>query len=178
MRYKILDETGKESYREQILKMLSESDGEFVPPLSKRSSTTQKNFSGNTATVNGDGVETYAGEMLRQKVLVCVEEDKIIGLVSFKEDYTNECIGNDDLPNIYISTLLVSSSARGMGVTKKMYSHLFFELYSDRSVYTRTWSTNTAHIKILEGFGFEELSRIENDRGKGIDTVYFSRSAN
>jgi ribosomal protein S18 acetylase RimI-like enzyme len=58
-----------------------------------------------------------------------------------------------------------------------MYDHLFNEKYADRNIFTRTWSTNTAHISILKKYNFREIHRIENDRGEGIDTVYFSRKA-
>ena len=56
-----------------------------------------------------------------------------------------------------------------------MYNHLFFELYGGSNVFTRTWSTNYAHTKILDFFGFEEMARLVGDRGNGIDTVYFSK---
>jgi len=79
------------------------------------------------------------------------------------------------LPNIYLSTLILSTESRGKGVTKKLYAHLFNELYPDKSIFTRTWSTNLAHIKILDYFSFEEIARLENDRGNGIDTVYFAK---
>ena len=78
------------------------------------------------------------------------------------------------MPNIYISTLLVTPCGRGQGLTRKMYEFLFNE-YKNANVFTRTWSTNEAHIKILLGFGFETIKVLENDRGNGIDTVYFKK---
>ena len=56
-----------------------------------------------------------------------------------------------------------------------MYAHLFDDIFPDRSIFTRTWSTNAAHIKILDKFNFEIIKCIENDRGDGIDTVYFAK---
>ena len=56
-----------------------------------------------------------------------------------------------------------------------MYASLFEE-YKDVNIFTRTWSTNMAHIKILSKFDFEKMSVIENDRGEGIDKVYFKKS--
>ena len=77
------------------------------------------------------------------------------------------------MPNIYLSTLVLSAESRGKGITKKLYAHLFNELYPEKNIFTRTWSTNAPHIKILDYFGFDEMVRIKNDRGNGIDTVYF-----
>jgi RimJ/RimL family protein N-acetyltransferase len=56
-----------------------------------------------------------------------------------------------------------------------MYEHLFFTLFPTHHLFTRTWSTNAAHIAILGKFGFSQIARIENDRGEGIDTVYFAK---
>jgi len=53
-----------------------------------------------------------------------------------------------------------------------MYKILFKE-YENANIFTRTWSTNIAHIKILSKFNFETLCVLKNHRGVGIDTVYF-----
>ena len=57
-----------------------------------------------------------------------------------------------------------------------MYETLF-KKYENVDIFTRTWSTNEAHIKILMKFDFEIMSVLKNDRGEGIDTVYFKKSA-
>ena len=102
-----------------------------------------------------------------------MEEDRVIGLVSFIEDERFEILTEADLPNIYICTVAVSPSARGKGITKKAYHYLFNTVYPQRNLFTRTWSTNVAHTKILSAMGFREFKRILNDRGVGIDTVYY-----
>ena len=83
-------------------------------------------------------------------------------------------ISDNNLPNIYLSTLMLKSEARGKHLTQKMYDYLFNNLYADRSIFTRTWSTNGAHLRILEKFDFKLIKTIPNDRGVGIDTVYFA----
>ena len=151
--------------------MMQASDKEFVPPLSARASTTQKELS--TLTATGD-VSAYFSEMLSQKILAVFEKERLVCYVSYKTDYTNGAISEKCLPNIYLSTLVSDPSVRGKGITVKLYDHLFNTLYSDKSVYTRTWSTNAVHIHILlQKFGFHEITRIKDDRGAGIDTVYF-----
>ncbi|MBQ3147263.1 MAG: GNAT family N-acetyltransferase [Oscillospiraceae bacterium] len=168
----ILTKEEQERYDGKILRMLQAGDGEFVPPLSTRNSTTQTDF----VIVQGltRGVLNYFRGLKEQKLLAATENGHLLGLVSFRENFTNEKISK--LPNIYISTVLVSPEARGRGITGKMYETLFAE-YKGASVFTRTWSTNAAHIRILEKLQFETLCVLKNDRGQGVDTVYFQRIA-
>ncbi len=172
MEIRILTKIEQDKYDNEILEMLIQGDAEFVPPLSARSSTTQSNLKG-IIKENG-GVLNYFEELKKQRILVATEGDKLVGFVSFKENFVNKKIGEEYLPNIYISTLLVSPEGRGKGLTRKMYEILFAE-YENVNVFTRTWSTNEAHIKILSKFGFETMLVLKNDRGNGIDTIYFKK---
>lgn len=172
MEIKILSKEQHEKYYDEILKLLIAGDEEFVPPLSARSSTTQAKFVGGERSK--DGILSYFEEMKKQRILVATEEDKLIAFVSYKENFTNDKIGVADLPNIYLSTLIVSPEGRGHGLTQKMYD-ILFDTYKDRNIFTRTWSTNAAHIRILSKFDFKTLCVLKNDRGIGIDTVYFKK---
>lgn len=173
MEIRILTKSEQDKYDNEILEMLTKGDTEFVPPLSARSSTTQSELTGRI-NVN-DGVLSYFNELKKQRILVATEKDKLVGFVSFKETFVDGKIGEEYLPNIYISTLLVSPEGRGKGLTRKMYEILFAE-YENSNVFTRTWSTNEAHIKILSKFGFETMLVLKNHRGNGIDTIYFKKS--
>ena len=157
---------------DEIYTLLEQCDNEFFPPLSCRSSTTQKNLT--DIQRNSDGIKNYFEQMKSQKILVAVEDEKLIGFVSFRENHITDVISSEDLPNIYVSTLLVNFDARGRGFARKMYDYLF-DTYKTHNVFTRTWSTNFKHIKILEKFGFETFKTLVDDRGKGIDTVYFKK---
>jgi len=174
MRFELLREDQKPFYKEEILAMMHFSDRDFIPPLSCRSSTTQKDLSGSQPVENG--IALYYEQMQQQQILCAFEGDCLLAFVSFRENYTTDHITEETFPNIYLSTLVSKPEARGKGLTKKMYAHLFFERYPDRRIFTRTWSTNAIHIKILDYFGFELIHRIENDRGEGIDTVYFRKN--
>ncbi len=173
MEFIMLDDTMKAAYRDEMYAMLMHSDREFVPPLSARSSTTQKDLSSKESSE--EGLHAYFSQMCDQKILAAFEGTTLLGFVSFREDYTSDVIGADRLPNIYLSTLVSKPEARGRGMTVQMYEHLFCRCYQDRSIFTRTWSTNAAHIRILDKFGFRRLCTIPDDRGAGIDTVYFAR---
>ena len=172
MIFKILDDKEKEIYKSDIIEMLKESDADFVPPLSARRSTLDTSFS---ATATEDGILSYYENMNKQMILGAIENDRLIGFVSYRENFTNDSIGEDSFPNIYISTLVLCRSERGRGITRLMYDNLFSICYPDRTVLTRTWSTNIAHTRILTKFGFCELKRIKDDRGEGIDTVYYKK---
>ena len=173
MEFRVLNESEKAYYREELLEILAINDKNFVPPLSQRSSTTQANLLGDKTQAD---ILPYFNKMLGQSILAMFHEGKLFGFVSYIENYVSDVVGVDTHPNIYLSTLALRPESRGMGATKKAYTHLFFERYPERNVYTRTWSTNGPHIHILGGFGFGELKRIPNDRGVGIDTVYFFKN--
>ena len=168
MEIKMLLYAEQEEYYEEILGMLKAADNEFVPPLSARNSTTQKNLTDTKSTP--DGIQMYFEEMKKQRFAVALDEGRLIAFMSFRENYTTDVI--KDIPNVYLSTLIVKPEGRGRRVTQTMYEKLF-EAYPESSVFTRTWSTNVAHTKILSCLGFENFKTIENDRGEGIDTVYF-----
>lgn len=170
MQIAILKKDEIDKYYDRFLKLLVMCNEDFYPPLSARGSTTQANFK------NGknfdDGVKRYCDAMVNQNMLVAVEEEDICGFISFKEDYTNSKIFDSDKPNIYISTVLVNPNFRGRKITVKMYEVLL-EFCQKKNIFTRTWSGNDAHTKILLNLGFSEHKRIENDRAVGVDTVYF-----
>ncbi|MBE7040539.1 MAG: GNAT family N-acetyltransferase [Ruminococcaceae bacterium] len=172
MEFVLLTEEQKQEFFQDILHMMQLSDKDFVPPLSERSSTTQSSLAGQGEKGEGS-VLNYLSEMIHQPILAAVEDGKILEFISFKENYVTDGIDEKDLPNIYLSTLILHPDGRGRGLTKQLYGHLFNELYADRNIFTRTWSTNVPHIKILSFFGFEELKRLKDHRGAGIDTVYY-----
>lgn len=170
--YKLLKKEEQEKYFDQIFEMMLEGDKDFIPPLSARSSTTQKNLTSNKGSI--EGLKSYFEEMKSQRFMVCVDEDVLVCFVSFKENFTNDKIHDKDLPNIYLSTLIMRPQYRGKKVTQTLYEKLF-DIYADASIFTRTWSTNIPHIKILSKFNFQSIATLKNDRGKGIDTVYFAK---
>ena len=173
MEFFLLSDVQKKKYSQQIFNILLACDKDFVPPLSTRFSTSDTAFAAATGAENG--VNAYFEDMMGQHILAALEGEELLGFVTFKLDLLKSPLTEDTLPNLYICTLLLSPAARGKGLTQKMYAHLFDTLYPNVNLYTRTWSTNAAHIKILSRFGFDLIQRIENDRGIGIDTVYFGK---
>lgn len=173
MQFRVLTEQEKLTYKNDVIEMLKGSDKDFIPPLSARTSTTQSDLSATESSEQG--LLSYYQEMNKQQILGAFDEQGFIGFVSYRENYLSSEIGEDYLPNIYLSTLVLKPEARGKRVTYQMYDYLFNQLYPNHSIFTRTWSTNVAHIRILSKFDFIEFIRKPNDRGKGIDTVYFCK---
>lgn len=174
MKIKILTSEEQTEYYDEILKMVIAGDDDFVPPLSARSSTTQKDLT--STEKSRDGILSYFEEMKAQRFAVALEDGNLLAFVSYKENYTNNEIKDEHLPNIYLSTLIMKPEARGKGLTQTLYTTLF-DAYKERNVLTRTWSTNGAHIHILSKFNFDTLCTLKDDRGEGIDTVYFIKKA-
>ena len=172
MQLVILDEAQKERYAKDILALLTLSDNDFLPPLSARTSTTQTALQ--PLKSNDDGITFYHKEMMQQEILGALDGDVLLGFVSYKHNFSNACIDEKYFPNVYLSTLVLHPSARGKRLTAKFYDYLFNEVFPTRNIFTRTWSTNGSHLHILQSFDFKEWKRIPNDRGEGIDTVYYA----
>lgn len=158
-----------EKYRPQIRMMLQKYGEEFIPPLSVRSGTTQKSFDES----NNKNSEDYYHKMINQAFIIDVEEDMVRGFLSFIPDYSLS-LKDNILVCDYISTIIVKKEYRNQNITKKMYNELF-KRRSSRVYVTRTWSSNYAHLHILNSIGFTQFFNISNDRGNGIDTVYYIR---
>lgn len=175
MEFKLLSAAEVEEYRRAFLEMMLEADGDFVPPLSQRFVPNDKS-EGAADTKNG--ILRYFESMKKEQILVALEGEELLGFVTFVRDLSCHCIAKDTFPNLYIGTLIVRRAARGRGITKRMYTYLFDTLCPACNLFTRTWSTNVAHLGILQKFGFGEIARLANDRGEGIDTVYLGKVRN
>ena len=173
MQIHIVDKEQQSEIYDAVLEMLAAADRDFVPPLSARNSSTQQDFS--QPAKNNQGVLAYFEQLKSQRFAAVYENGQLIAFVSYKENYTCPHIPQNALPNIYLSTLIVRPEARGKGVTTALYRQLF-DHYRDRYIFTRTWSQNLAHIRVLEKYGFSLIKTLPHDRGEGIHTVYFQKN--
>ncbi|WP_457601573.1 GNAT family N-acetyltransferase [Hydrogenivirga sp.] len=148
----------------QIEEILEEVDREFVPPLSQRTSTVQMEFAG--AGGEGGGTSDYLSSLLSQELLLAIDRDRVIGLLSYRRNFVFE----GSVFTAYVSTIAVKKGYRRLGVGKALYEEL---LRRERKVLVRTWSGNFAHERLLKNLGFDLYKEIKNHRGKGIDTLYF-----
>ena len=157
---------------EDVYRLLVMADREFIPPLSSRGSSTQSDLSHATAAERG--ARDYYESMASQPVVLALEDDRCLGFMAFKFDYTCEYIGEDTLPNLYASTCVVHPDARGRKLMEGFYREMI-RLFPEADICTRTWHTNAPHLRVLEKLGFRELARLKDHRGPGLDTVYFHR---
>lgn len=168
-------------YEKDVWDLVVASDGEFVPRLSFRESTTQNNLTaGELECASPDHLnlvpvlpKRYFEIMKKQNFILALENKKVIGFLSHIPNHYVDGL-EMGMPCDYISTVIVSPENRGKGITKKLYKRLW-ETTDDNSLVTRTWSTNFSHLSILQHLGFNLVFLIENDRAQGIDTVYYQK---
>ena len=162
-----------EKQQKEILELLTLADREFIPPLSSRNDTLQTDFSSSENDASGIP-QAYFEKILTQKFILATKKGKTLGFMSFVPD---RHIPEISLPEShYISTVIVHPDFRRKGITKRFYTELM-QKFSSKNISTRTWSTNNAHLSLLKKIGFFEALCIKDDRGDGIDTVYYYKKS-
>lgn len=172
--YNNLQSAKDSEIKDEIKKLLLSEDKSFVPPLSSRTSTTQ-NFSSNQTVEHS--IDNYLATIANQSIIVLKDGRTVAGFLSYRREY--ECADAGTKSYAYVSTIIVNPRYRGQRLAYDMYYELFSRMQkTSMPVVTRTWSTNTAHLHILDQLGFKLMKRINNDRGEGIDTVYYRKDVN
>ena len=159
-----------------VWRLLRLYDGDFVPPLSQRESTCQQSLSGGEAE---SGPRSYFHALQEQSFLLAAEGEALAGFFSFRQDYLPPPIAHlrqDGRLALYVTTIVVDAPARGQGLATRFYRALPTFLPGPLLITTRTWSGNRSHLHVLEKLGFSLALRIPDDRGPGVDTVYYSRA--
>ena len=167
-----------DQYAEEVRQILYKADEEFVPTLSSRNGTTQKNLGGSGTQTNTNQVDAekeypvaYFEVMRQQAFILALQDEKVVGFLSYIPHHSITVAGKA-LECAYASTIIVEKACRGKKITEAMYGKLY-EVSEDAYVATRTWSLNHAHIHILEKEGFCLAETLKDDRGPGVDTVYY-----
>ena len=156
-------------YEDQVKALLWACDHDFYPPLSARGSTTEQNL--RTGEENLSGPELYFRSLKPQSWLLAVNEGKLMGFMSYIPEKVV-----DGIDCVYFSTLIVNPEARHQGIARLIYRTLI-EDHKGRTIVLRTWSTNLGHLLLLEELGFRSYKTLKNDRGEGVDTIYFRLEA-
>lgn len=157
-------------HAESVRALLADCGDEFVPPLSTRHSTSQSNLGPNQP--QGDGVSAYFEEMRRQPIILALEGSTLVGFLSYIPGFSLDFLPG---PSCYVSTICVSRAHRCRGIASALYQRME-ELARPGIVSLRTWSTNHVQIAVLKRRGYDCVKSIADDRGEGIDTVYFAKS--
>lgn len=176
---------------EQLKALLRWGDEQFVPPLSARHSSTQSDLAPHEAAADHT-IDDYYRALLEQRFLLAVDDGAdgngadgngstdgkrtLAGFMSYRPDYACEYV--DGGVCTYVSTILVAEAYRCAHLTERMYRALFtLPDVTGTVVATRTWSKNGAHLHILRKMGFSLIKTLPDDRGPGIDTVYYAKHA-
>lgn len=159
-----------------VLGLLYLCDQEFLPPLSQRDDTRQKDFLDSI----GMGVEAYFAALLEQACLLLLCGTEVAGFLSFiPRHYMDAALGQERFCT-YVTTGCVHPERRGHGLARALLTHFLEELVPGMQlnprVLTRTWSTNAATRGVLEGMGFSILVRLPGHRGGGVDTLYYEKT--
>ena len=161
-----------------VWNLLCECDNEFVPPLSARGSSFQTDLACQGRQDHDVKPHSYFTAMKQQCFLLAEVENEVVGFMTFRRNYTCSELASAS-PGNYITTICVKGEWRRKGVAKAFYDFMLGTMDRDivlPYVTTRTWSTNTGHINLLQGLGFRLVARLPNHRGEGIDTLYYAKS--
>lgn len=163
--YSSLDGCGHEAL---ILDLLNDCKDDFVPSLDTRSSATDLDFS----ETEDSGVVSYFLSLMSQPLFITFNgRGDVVGMLSYDRDHI---LPYEQGEATYVSTLLISPKNRNGGLAERLYKELML-LEKDTPIALRTWGSNRSHLHLLEKLGFECTLRIKNDRGTGIDTVYYRK---
>ena len=164
--------------------LLLDVDDEFVPPLSSRTSTHDRDLDavvGMSASANPEGaaaplgVERYLAGVAEQSCVLAFKSGALVGLLSYQRDAELPDIGVS-APSAYVSTVVVSKDVRRQGLAQSLYEHLESVMPVGAVVATRTWSGNSSHIGLLGDRGYSLVKTEPDARGPGISTVYYSKT--
>ena len=103
MEFRILNAFEKNQYREELLEILTINDKNFVPPLSQRSSTTQKNLLGDEGKAD---ILPYFNKMMEQNILAMFYEGKLFGFDGLITELSERIAGGGQLLKIHMCCLL------------------------------------------------------------------------
>ena len=170
----------EEREKQQIWEILCECDQEFYPPLSARNSSAQKNLKNDTAgeedNVNGQPPTVYYDEMIRQEFILAYADDgKVAGFMTFKKNYCCDAL-QEFGTSLYITTICVKKSLRRHHVMSRLYDCMESTATAACGcprISTRTWSGTKGHMEGLRPRGYRILEVLKDDRGPGVDTIYY-----
>ena len=94
-------------------------------------------------------------------------------MFSFSVYRTRGREGREKAEKAETKNLPAGAARRGEGIGALLYTALENRPDRSRFIGTRTWSTNAAQMHIFPKRGWKAVCVKKNDRGEGIDTVYF-----
>jgi ribosomal protein S18 acetylase RimI-like enzyme len=156
---------------QQLWVMLNTVDHEFVPPLSAR---TEDALQMDGRPAPGGPVAVF-DLVMSEYVLFAHVEGEIAGFLSFRPHERSVMLPLHS-PCTYVTCLATLPHYRCDELTTALNEAVERLPLAHTSpwITRRTWSTDDRNIELLLERGYEEVLRLPNHRGQGIDTVYFS----
>lgn len=127
-----------------------------------------------------EALEIFYDELC-DELVVAYDKKDLVGLRFVEYDEDDEYFKdrhNDYKQGLNLTFALVDKDYRQEGIWSEMFSHVEKEILPDYNVdrlYLATTSKNRSMQKTAESHGFKEVSRVENERGEGIDTVIYCK---
>ena len=158
-----------------IFDLLCACDQDFVPPLSRRTSSFQKGFD---APLGQDRPYAYFEAMKSQRFAVARDASgRMVAFLTFRPRYTCPELARFGESN-YMTTACVYPEHRGQGLVSRLYDIVEYGLPEEQRtdyVTTRTWSTNAIQVHAFGKRGYGIAAVLKDDRGPGVDTLYYAK---
>ena len=135
---------------------------DFNPPLDEREINLQERIQ-NTLYKPDSGYLILESQTIDSNIF-------IIGLIGFDKFWMNE-------KDAYINFLAIHPEYRGLGLSSKLERELVSKLEKEGIQYINvcTWSTNKPVLNFYEKMNYQLNHVLKNDRGDGIDTIYYCK---
>lgn len=162
------------TYAQSVWELLCGADKKFIPALSARESPKDTNLNDGSCSTDILLPRSYFNEMKKQSIVIASMHGECVGFLSYRPNYIVPEI--DTKVSVYVSTIIVNQEMQERGIATGLYQHLMNKMnaeFSSFSIATRTWSTNSSHLHILEKLGLTCVKSIKDARGEGIDTVIY-----
>ncbi|MGO1368903.1 MAG: GNAT family N-acetyltransferase [Senegalia sp. (in: firmicutes)] len=153
-------------FKESIWNLLLLCNNDFFPPLTEREN-------------NPNGPFKYFKSLFidEAKFILALDKGKLVGFSIFFHNYYDDII-SQYTPCNYVKLACIHPYYRGQKIASRfnrfIEEGLPFEL-SLPFIVRRTWSSNFPQMSLLQNYGYNLFHSFENDRGIGVNTVYFSK---
>ncbi len=178
MKVYLLNEQQKtiKSIQNEIWKLLCDADEEFYPPLSVRDAENVV-FDDKERLKPTGKPTTFFQEVMNQYIIVAVNDNIVVGFLSFEKDYiNNDLISNKFQATWYVNALVVNPKYRRRGIATYLYDEIErLAINQTKDIFTRTWNANHSHIKLVLNRGYKLVLKLLDHRGKGKHTVYYQK---
>ncbi|WP_340820341.1 GNAT family N-acetyltransferase [Methanolobus sp. WCC4] len=148
-----------------VRKFIELVDEDFYPPLSKRGGGIPERIEASLDTSESNYLVAELDTPDDNE-----QAHRIIGMIGCTWNWKGE-------DTAYINFLATHPDHRRSGISKELYIRLEEILAEQglRTIYLCTWSGNPGAKKFYEGLGYKAYSIVLNDRGNGVDTIYYKR---